>query len=273
MKVLFITWSGHRYARQRLQRLKDYHEDRGDQTQWTHFNASDFDEHLESGGLAYMWNGQYELCAPIKKKLTKAGMAIHYVEIAWFPQDEYLYFDSSGTNSDCSLFQDELDWLTVEDYQVLNRFAAAYRQGAQWFEGDYIFVPLQLSHDMQVRHGGTFQNMSEFITHVRHQFPEQRVIFRKHPKDGGTYDIGDDGSGDLRDLLLNCKAVYGINSTVTLEAALMGVPVTVIGKSLLNIGESRKQALAALLARQVPVNATDFSPWTRTGRGLEHLAA
>lgn len=271
MKVLFITWSGHNYARDRLQNLKNFHEKLGHKTQWTNFYADDFDSHLEENGLAYMWNGQYPVCQPIKKKLESLNIKIVYVEVAWFPQDNYLYFDHHGTNSECSLLTDDLSWLTDNDYVNLDQLKKHYSGGLEWKMGNYVFVPLQLERDMAVVKGSPFKRMSDFIAHCNTHFKDQNVVFRKHPKDNNNYHINNDGNGDLKTIILNSKLVYGINSTVTLESALMGVPTTTVGTSLLNIGKNKRDALAALVARQVPVNTLDFRAWTTRGRGLEHL--
>jgi hypothetical protein len=270
-KVLFVTWAGHKYARDRLAKLKLLHERLGHITGWTHFYALDLEEQIKGASLAYVWNGAYDCALPLVKKLRNEGAVVIFTELAWFPQSQFLYFDTQGTNAQCSLHQDDLSWLEEEDFDNLRRFSQQYRGARQWQQGEYIFVPLQLSSDMQIKYGESFEDMRQFIHHVRQKFAGSEIIFRKHPKDENSYDIDERGGGNLFDLMLNCKMVYGLNSTVTLESALVDVPTMAIARSFLNIGPDRRHALAALVARQVPISTVDFEPWAKRGRGLEHL--
>jgi hypothetical protein len=276
MKVLFITWAGHAFARSRLARLKQFHHDRGDNVGWTNFSARDLPQQLDGCELAYVWNGAYNhIQRTVIEPLKQSGCKIVFVEIAWFPQGEFLYFDKSGTNGNCSLFDDDLSWLEDFDFRRLDVFSEMYRGGRSLESKGYIFAPLQLSSDTQITHWSPYKRMDDFIDHCREKFRGMEIIFRKHPKDRGSYarkGIGSEGEGDLRDLICGAELVYGINSTVILEAALIGKPVAAIGKCLINIGDERRRSLAALLARQVPISATDFGPWIRPGRGLEHLS-
>lgn len=273
-KVRFITWAGHSPIRKMLGNLKGWYDEQGWDTGFTHFTAGSLWGQLEGCSIVYMWNGAYGHCHAITTKLRKMGTKVIFCEVAWFPQMEYLYFDEAGTNGNCSLHTDSLGWLNPTDFTALDSFREAYLEGRQTEDGNYIFVPMQLSWDTQIKLWSPFDWMGQLITRAREVFSDHKVIFRKHPKDGKTYedlDIGSSGEGDLKDLVCGAHLVYGINSTVLLEAALMGKTVISVGKSFLDIGPSREHALAALVARQVPIECRDFTPWMERGRGLEHL--
>ena len=188
----------------------------------------------------------------------------------WFPQREFIYFDPRGTNGNSSLFTDPLDWLEDEDFARLAEAREQYRDGHEIADKGYVLIPLQLEEDTQIRFWSPFPTMEAFIAHCRRAFQGRKVIFRKHPKDKRNYEcLTQESNGDLKKLICGASLVYGINSTVLLEAALIGKPVVTVGKSLLSIGPSRDHALAALLARQVPVGESDLSPWFDRGRGLD----
>jgi hypothetical protein len=185
-----------------------------------------------------------------------------------------LYFDECGTNGYSELISSSLDWLTPSDFEALDSFAKSYRKNYTITNGGYIFAPLQLPKDTQISLFSPYKWMGDFIRHTRWVFRGKKIIFRKHPLDSKNYDdlnIGTDGEGDLMSLICNADMVYGINSTVLLEAALIGKPVTAIGTSFLNMGPSKRHALAALVARQVPCSVTDFTPWMKPGRGMNYL--
>lgn len=275
LKIAIVTWSGHHWALKRMNNLAAFHSRLGHRIFYKTFSDADLANQLKDFDLVYVWNGSYpKVRKELVEPLYKNGTRIVFVELGWFPQAEYVYFDQSGTNAYSELISSSLDWLDEADFAELDRTAKAYRGSRTITEGGYVFVPLQLPHDTQVALFSPYKWMGEFVRHVRWVFRGKRIIFRRHPKDPKTYadlNLGKDGEGDLMDLICNADLVYGLNSTVLLEAALLGKQVTAIGASFLNMGPSRRHALAALVARQVHWRETDFLPWTRPGRGMEHL--
>lgn len=274
-KVLFITWQNHPWARNALSNIKEFHDSIGHITNWSNFNSPNLNKEIEYNDVFYIWNGSYPFIqSKIIKRIRQLKKKIIFVEVAWFPQGDFLYFDEKGTNGNCSLFSDDLSWLTDEDFDRAKLLGKAYRGGRELRDLDYIFCPMQLSSDMQVALWSPCKSMGELVRRARKENAGKKIIFRKHPKDGGNYsdlDLGLGGDGDLKDLICNSSFVYGINSTVLLEAALMGKKVVSIGKSLLDIHPNTEYSLAALVARQVPIGTKDFTPWMREGRGLNFL--
>lgn len=275
MKVVFLTWTDSFFVNQ-LRNLKLFHERRGDKVTFVNFHSSEAKRVLNGAEQVYIWNGAYGgNDGDVIHYAESVASNVTYCEIAWFPQSKFLYFDSEGTNGNSSLFDDPLDWLEEDDFRAAENLGVQYRDGRELTDDGYILVPLQLPGDQQILRWSPYRWMGSFIRDTREKFNGRKLIFRRHPKDKKRYEdlnIGHEGEGNLKDLICGADMVYGINSTVLLEAALMGKEVESIGKCLLNIGPSRNHALAALVARQVPSDARDFTPWMRPGRGLEHLA-
>lgn len=272
--VVFLAW-GDKFFRDSLKRLIEYHQSKGDRVSYISYRDRDILEKASGADVAYIWNGSYPgPPAEAVKMLRDQKCKMVFMEVGWFPQGQYLYFDSEGTCGACSLFKDPLEWLKASDFERLDRMRTEYREGREMEDRGYVLVPLQVPDDQQIRKWSPYRWMGAFVTDTRERFKGKKVIFRRHPKDSRSYDdldLGDEGRGNLKDLIAGASLVYGINSTVLLEASLMGKPVVSIGKSFLSIGQSREHALAALLARQVPVTTTNFKPWADEGRGLEHL--
>lgn len=275
MKTVFLAWNG-AFFRGQLANIMNHHRKRGDAVHFTDYHAGNAQRILDGADRVYIWNGAYGgRDGEITRYAIAAARAVTYCEIGWFPQGKFLYFDSKGTNGNCSLHMDSLDWLTDADFKKLEDLRIGYRDGKKLTDKGYVFCPLQLPGDQQIQQWSPYKWMGGFITDTRKHFDGKKVIFRKHPKDEKTYadlKIGKEGEKDLKELICGASLVYGINSTVLLEAALIGKPVVAIGKSFLSIGQSREHALAALIARQVPADTKDFTPWMSRGRGLEHLA-
>ena len=226
---------------------------------------------------AYFWNGEYSFLRKIKQHLLSADVEVFNCEVAWFPQSKYIYVDRSGTNGNSSLFYDDLSWLDEDDYKKLRAMRDLYRGGIEPTDEGYIFVPLQLPYDTAITKWSPLRWVGDIVRRAQITFPDKDIIFRKHPKDHKKYnDLGicdslKKGEGDLKTLIMGSSLVWGMNSTVLLEAALMGKKVVTCGKSLLHIGQSRDEALAALLASQIGMEQRDLTPWMRSGRCLEHL--
>jgi len=251
--------------------LAAYHRKQGHAVKAVQFKQLELAAEVGKHDIVYLWNGALPTMRAMAAAFRETGARVVFCEAGWFPQRKYFYMDAAGAKGNSSLFLDPLDWLTDQDFARLEAVRRAYRGGRELSSGGYVLVPLQLAHDTQIQFWSPFATMAEFIEHCREVFRGRKVIFRKHPRDGTNYgEATADGGGDLKDLICGADLVYGINSTVLLEAALIGKPVVAVGKSLLSIGPSREHALAALLARQVPVGKADLRRWMGKGSGLDH---
>jgi len=125
-------------------------------------------------------------------------------------------------------------------------------------KGKYYFVPLQVHNDSQIRFHSDYRSVEEFIEEVLFSFskyaPENTIIvFKHHPMDLGfkcyknfiknlsnKYGIIERvyyfKNGRIKELIENSIGCITINSTVGLEALLVGKPVKVMGKAVYDIG-------------------------------------
>lgn len=276
MNVGFASWNApksfHAFA---VRPVYNWHKCQGHTVKFINYGKG-FNSRIDGLDLLYMWNGEYDFLKPAKRKLSKMGAKTISVEVAWFPQSKFTYYDWKGTNGNCSLRFDSLDWLEQKDYDNLDILSESYREGIKPTNEGYVLVPLQLSRDTAIQKWSPLKRMGDVIRMARKQFPNREILFRRHPKDKHHYaDLIDDitlgEKKPLKELIMGADLIWGMNSTVLTEAALMGKKVQACGVSLLHIGTCQRDALAALVARQIPKDANDISPWIKPGRGLEHL--
>ena len=278
MKVAFASWNAPKsFHALAVKPVFNWHKSQGHKVKFVNYRHGDFSHHLKGQDLVYFWNGEYDFLKQIKKKLHGDGGKSINVEVGWFPQSENTYYDWRGTNGNCSLRYDSLDWLEPEDYDNLDALAESYREGLIPTKEGYVLVPLQLGRDTAIQKWSPLKRMGDVIRMAREMFPHKEILFRRHPKDSHDYAdlINDITLGEkrpLKELIMGADLVWGMNSTVLTEAALMGKEVKACGVSLLHNGTCQRDALAALVARQIPKETTDITPWMRRGRGLEHLS-
>jgi len=263
--VILVTWPGHDFARKALRGLVAWHESLGHSCRFSHLRlkSSEWKEHFGSPDIAYVWNGEYSSASGIVEYLRSSGARLKFVEIGWFPQSKFIYVDDRGTNGNCSLFGSSLSWVDGSHFSAANKLREEHLQNIRWNGvGGYIAVPLQLSSDTQISQFSPIKSMTELMDHCESTFPNDRIMFKKHPKDKSTLGPRCFTGGSLHEWLAGAKLAYGINSTALLEAALMGVPTVTIGKCLLNIHPDQNLVLAALAAKQIPIGESDLSAWT-----------
>ena len=279
MRVAFCLWGRHFFKNADSPLTEHYKENDHevvylDYHNW-HLNKIKKVDRLDR---IYFWNGEYSFLKEAKQYCQSMGIGIYNCEVAWFPQTDYIYVDKFGTNGNSSLFFDDLSWLDEKDYENLEVMRSLYCEGLKASDKGYVFVPLQLADDTSITSWSPLRWVGDVVRRAQQMFPDKEIIFRKHPKDKKTYkDLGICESlkkgedADLKELIMGSSLVWGMNSTVLIEAALMGKKVITCGKSFLNIGQSREEALAALVASQINVGQRDLSFWMRSGRSLEHL--
>lgn len=280
--VRFLTW-GKQYN-EFYKPLMDAHRKMGHKVDLLWYNNWNLAKLQKANpDIVYFWNGEYSFLKRAKNWCSDNNIPSFCLELAWFPQGKSIYCDYHGTNGRCSLHFDDLSWLERDDYTRLFLKREEYRDGLSEWSGKYVLVPLQLTHDTTMQHWSPLKANAKVIATALRMFPDKKVVFRKHPKDKKKYhdlerehnikvDWEFGHSRPLKEMILGADLVWGMNSTVLSEAALMGKPVIAAGRSFLNIGQNREQALAAMVAREIPIDTEDVTPWTRRGRGLEHLS-
>jgi len=230
------------------------------------------DEYWESTVAGYhhvfMWNGTEDAYLPLRRICEEKGIKYHICECAWFPQKKYWYFDNEGINASSSLMRDDLSWVGDAQFDKLKDIRDKHIGSRKWnYPGKYILVPLQLEWDTNIIQHSPFQKMQSFIDHVEERFKGERIIVKKHPIDMHTYTTTTAefiDSGSFLDYAQDASLVYCLTTTCLYEAALMGVPVEVIGDGYLRAhAEEWQKTLAAMADRQIPVSSSDLDYWLK----------
>ncbi len=179
-----------------------------------------------------------------------------YCEIGFMPQTKNVYFDPKGVHGHSSIRDMPLTPLTGEQRAELQAFRDDFRandfvrvkwdsinlrtqqdaQQAGEYDFDFVFVPMQLERDTAFELC-PFDDNQSIIDRIEAELPDRRIIFKPHPLDtNGPYRAGGDNivlptdNKDLRLLLEKCSCVVASNSTVILEALVLGKPCATFGE-------------------------------------------
>lgn len=183
----------------------------------------------ESPDHILVWNGLRapEFCADIKAR----GIGMIFCELGWFPQGRAIFLDMDGVAGKSSIraftLPDEPPGRAFLDWK------SGYMNGLETSPcdtGEYVFVPLQLESDSNIRLFSPFAKMRDFIADVASRLPGQRIVVRPHPLCPSPETVVLPGveyraDGNLHQWLAHAKAVVGINSTVLIEAMLYERPI------------------------------------------------
>lgn len=223
------------------------------------------DSLIQNAAFLLIWNGATQHFEKILQQAKRLNQEPTYIECGFFPQLKHFYFDRNGVNLDSQLMKDKLDWLNDHDLMQVKQYRQAlFGNIPHDTDDDYIFIPLQIESDSNIQLHSRFQHgMQEYIDFIASQHPEQRLVFKPHPKDteSDRYNThhGIISHDDTLTLIAHSSLVRGINSSVLFEAALFGKLVLSDGESLLNhpCGDHQR-IIAAMLARQYQVDETHF---------------
>lgn len=224
------------------------------------------EEQAAKSDLVFLWNGQdnNRCYTPAKKICKEKNIPCYFLEVGYFPQRKFFTIDSKGINATSELMEDDLSW--INDYHInkMNQKRIDYIGDRKRINKGYVFVPLQVEADSNIILHSPFKDMQSFINHVEEKFKGEKIIFKQHPREKKKFKSSFEilYEGDHLDLILGAKCVYGINSTVLLEAALLDVPVEAIGEGFLKRHKNNiKKIIAALVDRQIPVGERNLDYW------------
>ncbi len=203
-----------------------------------------------------MWNGQGGRRRVLVASARRAGLEMLFAELA--PIAGHVTLDPQGVNAAGMLPADPdyfRAWGTAHADQGLidgwrSRLVAraGVRRDSQGeaASGPFLFVPLQVRGDTQIHaHGGWIGSIETFIDEVARaaeNLPaEWRVVFREHPSDklgnAGQLSrlvgprVSVDNQTDTFELVRRSQGVVTVNSSVGLQALLLGRPVLVLGRA------------------------------------------
>jgi hypothetical protein len=251
-----------------MQRIADFYSSRGWKVVMTFFADAELLAKFGNSRHVYIWNGSDRYSRDAVAKAESSGARVFCVEHGHFPQKGFIQCAEGGlygrhpgrlVNWDAAL--SNADW---------ERMLAA-RQAQQHFRQPIrdVLVPLQVRDDVtMLLYSNGYCNADMVAMELG---PDKWI--RHHPKN--AYRFTQFPRVDDRPNLLAVLGCYdrcvGINSTVLLQAALMGLEVKAFGQSYLDWSRDRDTAVAAVMAMQIPTNASDLSPWIRTHMGLQQL--
>ncbi len=235
----------------RFQQITPYHGDTiNDLAQAQEARASQVEELLRREQPAYfmIWGGNFEYQIGTLNGVDRANYRdrMIFCEVAWFPQQEFMYFDLRGVNSKSSLVEFSGPQLAPNQKRILTDFKerfAAQRSGGLPPEAQEksIFVPLQIESDTSFRLGSPFSSNQEFIDFLAEWVPEDySVTLKLHPKErirGAPVGIPRKNfrvvkAGSLDRMLFAARHVVGINSTTLLESVVLGKSTIAFGDGL-----------------------------------------
>lgn len=200
------------------------------------FRAADV---IKYASMAVIWNGMQHYGPLITKLCSRRNIPKCYIEWGMLPQSETFFIDPYGFCSESILCKD-LSWITSEDVNnMLNKrdqLQSRYKIKSE----DYVLVPLQIENDTQILHYSPYNNMDEFINHIKIMYPNQKIVVKTHPKSGAKRkfdDIKIVEDGDFLELASKASVVVGITSTCLYESAILGVPIVALGDHPLRINK------------------------------------
>lgn len=224
-------------------------------------------QQVKGADHVYVYNGTDPRQAYASIIAKNQGSEVFFVEHGHFPQTGFFHCSREGVlgrhpgkfvNWDAVLTQE--DW---SKFQKRRSSLSAMRNPSR-----DVLVPLQVPGDSQLKHFGNGYTNRDLV--IMDLGPDKWI--RHHPKvSKGPEYFQLDNRNPLNQVLASYERAFGINSTVLLEASLMGLEVTCLGQSYLDWHPDPDVVCAAVLAMQIPFEADDYSPWIRPHMGLEQL--
>ena len=212
--------------------------------------------------FVFVWNGNSDGDRKVIEQARAAQAKMVYGELGWFPQKGHLHFDLNGVNADSSFSVPNFPKLLPLEQKELDDFREGFRKGKPPLKepGDYHLITLQDETDSNILNS-TFDCMTDFVCDVMREHKEDGLPFRvrKHPHHPHV-DLSDvDGEytldeGDLYESIAGAHTVHAINSTVLLEAAMLGKRISPWGKGVIHPGLPPRcvdSLLYTLISRQL----------------------
>jgi len=185
--------------------------------------------------------------------LKMQGFPMVFAEYGWLPQRHHFYFDPVGLGNESILtwvktFNDKdvlkLHFDLQDAMNALHSLQQGYYNPRPKLRnipaGDYIFVPLQWEWDSSIIFDSSyFKSMDHLIAFAAFNFPEFPIVVKAHPLDKNrkrncllpnvSYV---EPETDPIALIQQSRAVFGINSTLLIEALVAEKPVAALGENV-----------------------------------------
>lgn len=201
---------------------------------WCNFDLKELEAY--NPDRVVMFNGYHPHRYAVTQHIRRRWKTL-YMEHGWLPQRDFFYIDTEATGGRSAIAAAPLTRGPAEriaETMAMLKKVYAYRPLPHGFPKDYILVPLQLGEDTSiVLDSPYFKTMSTLMGFVRQNFPDIKVVVKKHPFDKIDHNscgtIQADPAMRFNDLVQNARAVVGINSTTLIEALVHGKPVATLG--------------------------------------------
>ena len=177
-------------------------------------------------------------CPSLEAVAAERGIPVAYLEVGPLREPQYrstAYFDFSGVNgnTEAEARYQTGNGLQDADFNLAElRRAFAMQLDDGIHKGDHVGVVLQVEDDSNlVCFNNGYDNIG-LIAKALLEAPEDRLLIRSHP--GSRFEIKSDStvrdaSPTVVEFLKSCKKVSCINSSVGLEALMLGIPVEIQG--------------------------------------------
>jgi len=216
--------------------------------------------HIQQFDAVVVWNGLFLSSAPIIDACKRLKIPILYSELGALPGT--IVLDPCGVNFQNSLsrrpeFYISQKEIPSDDLHLFNKRLSQIgsrstqlsqsRQKVERLPKNFIYVPLQVKNDTQIRFfsgwvGSIEQLLQRLIKWADDLPAEFYFVIKEHPSCGENYGelksrLESHGkaifaSGNCnRELIDKSKGVLTINSSVGLQACLLGKPVLVLGQA------------------------------------------
>jgi hypothetical protein len=198
-----------------------------------------------------IWGGRTDADDKVRSE-CQDSVKLVYAEAGWFPQEGHCYFSPFGTNANARFNKEGLldHELNVRAFNRARRrvlfssvglkfLVAPDFAGIKKFDtGKPIFVPLQDEGDTNIILSSPVRTMTDFISTLVMRYPDVKFVVRPHPRasydrlpahSSVTYQSSD--TSPFKEFN-QYGGVIGINSTMLLQYALLGLPVAGVGEGV-----------------------------------------
>ncbi|MGI0523050.1 hypothetical protein [Rhizobium giardinii] len=216
-----------------------------------------------------IWGGDFEYQRGTRHGIKNADTVPKtiFFEVGWLPQQDFLYFDTRGVNRSSTLVDYDYPMLLPYEKRQLKRAKEQFWNervgvGGPTPRKDSVFVPLQIETDTSFRLGSPFQSNADFIRFLERWLPDGlSATLKLHPKDhsrnyppiGQRRNFRVIASGSLDSTMVEAEYVIGLNSTVLIEALMLGKHPIAFGQGLFT-------GSGAIIEANIDARASDVLP-------------
>ena len=225
--------------------------------------------------VLFLWNGFHLNDCATKIAAQHLDMRIIYFENGPLPST--VQVDSQGINYGSSISKDPYFYDNIKQSKHIIKKLVARKPAKTSVENrtslpdKFIFVPFQIESDTQiVMYSPWIKSMRELaniiLTTIKKHKPETQVVFREHPSDTKDYtrlkdELTQEGAifanaNDMEEIITKAELVVTINSSVGLEAIMLGKPVICLGQAMYDIpgivkSAKNEQQLNSILSQEI----------------------